>query len=290
MKKLIREIVDENFLKKLFSVIIGNSLAALAMIYFLRPNGMIPAGITGASQLVEVLTHIPLSFLIVLLNLPLIVIGLIVLSKNFMFFSIVAVFVSSFMVGIFQKIAPDFAFTNNILLAAIFGGVINGIGGGISFRNGTSTGGFDILAAVIRKKTNQSIGNVLMILNLIIISLSALIYSVDQALFTLLFLYINYQFSDRIQLGVGRQKQIFIISSKHSEITDAIYKNVNRGVTNIMGEGAYTKNKVVILYLICSNAQLVKVKNIVRDIDDKAFVAVSDTTEIQGHGFKKIEI
>lgn len=290
MKKLIREIVDENFLKKLFSVIIGNSLAALAMIYFLRPNGMIPAGITGASQLVEVLTHIPLSFLIVLLNLPLIVIGLIVLSKNFMFFSIVAVFVSSFMVGIFQKIAPDFAFTNNILLAAIFGGVINGIGGGISFRNGTSTGGFDILAAVIRKKTNQSIGNVLMILNLIIISLSALIYSVDQALFTLLFLYINYQFSDRIQLGVGRQKQIFIISSKHSEITDAIYKNVNRGVTNIMGEGAYTKNKVVILYLICSNAQLVKVKDIVRDIDDKAFVAVSDTTEIQGHGFKKIEI
>ncbi|EFI41561.1 MULTISPECIES: YitT family protein [Peptoniphilus] len=283
-------ISKEIFIKKLFSVIFGTFASSIALVYILKPNGMISGGISGLSVLIENVTGIPLGLLVFLLNLPIMILGLFLLSREFMFFSVVSIFLLSIYISLLEKINPNYILTENIILACVYGGVINGIGGGITFRNGTSTGGFDIIAAILKKYFNISIGSVLMMLNIVIIGISSFVYSTDKALFTLISLFICYQVIDKIQLGVGKQKQVFIISNNHEQITRTIQSQLDRGVTYINGKGAYSSNEITIIYLICSSRQIVKVKNIVKELDPKAFMAVSDTAEIQGSGFKTIEI
>lgn len=176
------------------------------------------------------------------------------------------------------------------MLACIFGGLLNGIGAGFAFRSGTSTGGLDIIAAILKKKLNISIGNVLMAINLIIVSCLGYLYSIDKVLFTLILMFINYTVIDRIQLGVGKQKQVLIISDYNEEIAKEIYAEVHRGATYIKGVTSYKKKDVYILYVVCSSRQLVKLRQIVKRTDKDAFVTVSDTSEILGNGFKEISI
>lgn len=281
----------ETFFRKLFAILIGDFLCAFALVIFLRPNEMISGGVTGVSILLEPFVPISIGVLILLLNLPLMIFGLIFLDKKFMLFTSMSIFVLSFYVGFLDSILPnDFAATHNILLACVFGGAINGAGMGVTFRNGCSTGGFDIIGAIIKKKYNFSVGNVLMVINFIIIMISSLVFSFDKALFTLIALFIAYQVMDMIHLGVGKQKQVFIISSKNEEIVSAIYDTMQRGITYLNGEGAYAHKDFKIIYIICSSAELVKVKSVVQKIDRQAFMAVSDTSEILGSGFRNIEI
>ncbi|RVU54732.1 YitT family protein [Anaerosphaera multitolerans] len=277
--------------KTLFGVLLGDMLSAFALVYILKPNEMISGGVSGLSVLIESLTGLPLGLLVFILNIPLFILGLFFLDFDFMFFSGISIVVLSLWISFFETLKPlGYAITHEIILACIFGGVINGVGGGTLFKYGASAGGFDIPAAIIKKKFNIQIGNVLLFLNCFIIGMSSFIYSVDKALFTLVALFITYQVIDMIQLGVGKQKQVFIISPEYEIITEKIHEEVGRGITYINGEGSYKNNEVKIIYLICSSREIVAVKNLVREIDPNAFLAVSDTVEIQGKGFKKIEI
>ncbi|CDZ75300.1 hypothetical protein ING2D1G_1160 [Peptoniphilus sp. ING2-D1G] len=289
--KLNLSLDRDTIIRKTLAVVIGNFFCSLALVYFLRPNNMIPSGVLGISTLVSHVTGISISLLVLLINLPMIILGIKYLSKEFMFFSIMSVFLVSFYLGVLGKFSVlNFAMTHNILLGAVFGGVLNGIGAGITLRNGTSTGGLDIIGTYMKKKYNIKIGSALMAINFVIITISGFIFTFDEAMFTLISLFISYQVSDRIQLGVGRQKQILIISPKHDEITKGIYEKMNRGVTYINGEGAYNRKNLKVIFLICTSVQLVTLKEIVREVDPRAFMAVSETTEIMGSGFRKIEL
>lgn len=285
------KINKKTFLRKLISVLIGDMISALALVFILKPNGMISGGVTGISVMIEFLTGLPLGILVFVLNIPLFILGLFFLDFDFMFFSGISIVVFSVWISFFEGLKPvGYALTNEIMLACIFGGVLNGAGGGILFRAGASAGGFDIPATIIRKKFNVNTGSVLMVLNCFIISISSIFYGVDKALYTLVAQFIGYQVIDLIQLGVGKQKQVFIISDKYEEITKIIHEEVHRGITYIEGEGSYTGNQTKIMYLICSSREIVQVKDIIKELDPKAFLAVSDTVEIQGGGFKKPNI
>ncbi|SHH47678.1 Uncharacterized membrane-anchored protein YitT, contains DUF161 and DUF2179 domains [Anaerosphaera aminiphila DSM 21120] len=278
-------------LRKLAGIVVGCMFSAFAIVCFLRPNEMISGGITGLAILMESITGIPLSVLVFMLNIPIFILGIFFLNIDFMFFSGIGIVVFSLWLSFFERVVPTgYAVTNEVMLACIFGGAVNGLGSGILFRNGTSAGGLDIPAAIMKKKFNISIGNVLFLFNVVIVGWSSIIYSIDKALFTLVVIFVTNQVIDTIQLGVGKQKQVFIISNKYREITKVIHEKIGRGSTYIDGEGAYNNNKVKIIYLICTSRQIVKVKDTVREIDPNAFVAVSDTVEIEGKGFKKIEI
>ena len=281
----------KTFLRKLLSVLVGDAISAFALVFFLKPNQMIAGGIEGLSVIIEHLTGIPLGLLVLVLNLPLLIVGIFLLDKEFSFFTAISIFVLSGYISLFEFLKPeDLAITKNIVLACLYGGCIRGVGAGILFRNGTSAGGLDIVGAIMKKHFNISIGNMLLILNCFIVGVSAFIYSVDRALFTLVALFISYQVIDKLQLGVGRQKQVLVISEKSQEISNKIQSDVLRGVTFLDGEGAYENHKFKILYIICTSRELVKVKNIVKEIDPQSFLTVSDTSEIQGQGFRKIEI
>lgn len=283
-------IFSKTFGRKLISVIFCSIITAFSITYLIKPNLLISGGLTGLSILTSNATGLSLPLLVFLMNLPTSILSLIFLDKDFTFFSTLVIFLLSIFISFFEKLAPGFYLTKEPMLACIFGGLLNGIGAGFAFRNGTSTGGLDIIAAILKKKFNITIGNVLMAINLIIVSCLGYLYSIDKVLFTLILMFINYTVIDRIQLGVGKQKQVLIISDYNEEIAKEIYAEVHRGATYIKGVTSYKKKDVYILYVVCSSRQLVKLRQIVKHTDKDAFVTVSDTSEILGNGFKEISI
>lgn len=291
LKTLEQKIFKQTFISKFFAVLIGCLFVTISFVLILRPNHMISGGVNGISVLIESVTGIKLSLLVLVLNLPLLIIGLIMLSKEFIFFTILSTLFTTFYVYVLTGIFPhDFAITKDPFLACVIGGILSGVGNGITFRYGTSTGGFDIIGAIAKKYYNINIGTGLLALNGAVIGASAYIFSIDRALYTLVAYIIAYSLVDKIHLGVGKQKQILIISSKYEEITDMIQHKISRGVTLIDAEGAYKHKKLKLIYCIATPLQLVKIKNFIKAIDPHAFVTVCETVEIQGSGFKKIEI
>lgn len=283
-------IFSKTFQRKLLSVIVCTLIVSFSIVYIIKPNLLISGGLTGLSILTSNVTGISLPLLIFILNIPTSVLSFFFLDRDFTFFSTLSILLLSVFSSFYQKILPGFYLTKEPILACIFGGLLNGIGMGIAFRNGTSTGGLDIVAAILKKKFNISIGSVLMGINFIIVSSLGYFFSIDKVLFTLILMFINYNVVDKIQLGVGKQKQVLAISEKNEEIAREIYKEVHRGATYIKGVTSYKKKDVYILYVVCSSKQLVKIRQIIKEIDPDAFVAVSDTSEILGNGFRELSV
>lgn len=283
-------IFSKTFQRKLLSVIVCTLIVSFSIVYIIKPNLLISGGLTGLSILTSNVTGISLPLLIFILNIPTSVLSFFFLDRDFTFFSTLSILLLSIFASFYQKILPGFYLTKEPILACIFGGLLNGIGMGIAFRNGTSTGGLDIVAAILKKKFNITIGSVLMGINFIIVSSLGYFFSIDKVLFTLILMFINYNVVDKIQLGVGKQKQVLAISEKNEEIAREIYKEVHRGATYIKGVTSYKKKDVYILYVVCSSKQLVKLRQIIKEIDPDAFVSVSDTSEILGNGFKELSV
>lgn len=281
----------KDFLKKIPVIILGDALAAFALVFFFKPNQMISAGVDGLSVMIEYLTGIPLGLLILMFNIPLLIMAVKLLDMEFSILTVISVIALSGSITFFEYIKPDdFAFTHEVMLACVYGGIVKGIGAGIVFKRNACSGGFDIIAAIMKKYFNIAIGNMLLVINLFIVSLSAFVYSPDRAMYTLMALGLSFKIVDLIQARVGHQKQIFIISEKNTDIAKKIQSKIERGVTYLDGSGAYKNHDVKVIYLICTSRELIQVKNIVKSEDDKAFIAVSDTAEIDGRGFKKIAI
>lgn len=283
-------IFSKTFQRKLLSVIVCSLIVSFSIVYIIKPNLLISGGLTGLSILTSNVTGISLPLLIFILNIPTSLLSFFFLDRDFTFFSTLSILLLSIFASFYQKILPGFYITKEPILASIFGGLLNGIGMGIAFRNGTSTGGLDIVAAILKKKFNLTIGSVLMGINFIIVSSLGYFFSIDKVLFTLILMFINYNVVDKIQLGVGKQKQVLAISEKNEEIAREIYKEVHRGATYIKGVTSYKKKDVNILYVVCSSKQLVKLRQIIKEIDPDAFVSVSDTSEILGKGFKELSV
>lgn len=283
-------IFSKTFGRKLLSVIVCNIILAFSVVYIIKPNLLISGGLTGTSILISNVTGLSLPMLIFLLNIPTSILSMFFLDRDFTFFSTLSILLLSIFASFYQKIAPGFYLTKEPILACVFGGILNGTGMGIAFRNGASTGGLDIVAAILKKKFNITIGNVLMGINFIIVSSLGYFFTFDKVLFTLILMFINYNVVDKIQLGVGKQKQIFIISEKNEDIAKEIHKEIHRGSTFINGITSYKKKNVYILYVVCSSRQLVRVRQIIKEHDPEAFVSVSDTSEILGNGFKELSI
>lgn len=283
-------IFSKTFGRKLLSVIVCSLLVSFSIVYIIKPNLLISGGLTGLSILTSNVTGLSLPMLIFVLNIPTSILSLFFLDRDFTFFSTLSIVLLSVFASFYQRIAPDFFLTKEPILACVFGGVLNGAGMGIAFRNGTSTGGLDIIAAILKKNFNITIGSVLMGINFLIVSSLGYFFSFDKVLFTLILMFINYNVVDKIQLGVGKQKQVLAISDKNEEIAREIHKEIHRGATYIKGVTSYKKKDVNILYVVCSSKQLVKVRQIIKDLDPDAFVAVSDTSEILGKGFKELSL
>lgn len=283
-KKKQREII-----KKLFFVFLGNLLCAIAFNGFFIPSNLLSGGVGGLAILTQYLTDISSGIVVFIINIPLFILGFKKIDREFLFYAFISMFTLSFLLTVTRDIGVYFTI-DDILLSAIFGGIFNGIGMGLMFRNRTCQGGLDIVAIILKNKYNINIGTGLMAVNTVIISLSSIILGYRSAMYTLIAMYIGYQVLDKVQVGFNTRKNVIIISDKEEELAHAIFAELHRGVTYLDGMGAFTKEKKKVLYCIVTSKEIAKLKVIVDEIDPAAFLTINDIVEVKGKGFKSVGV
>ncbi|NLY67025.1 MAG: YitT family protein [Tissierellia bacterium] len=287
--KLLGKINKKEFLIKLLFIIIGNLFCSIAFNVFFIPNKLLSGGIGGLGIIIQYLTGIPTGISVFFLNIPIFLIGSRLIDREFAFYAFISMLIYSSILTITRELGSYFI-VDDIILAAVFGGVFNGIGMGLMFRNRTSQGGFDILAAILKRKYNINIGTGLMMANTVIITLSSFLFGYRSAMYTLIAMYIGYAVLDKVQLGFNVKKNVIIVSEKADLVAEAILTKLNRGVTFLEGMGGYTHEDKKVIYCIVTSRETVKLKEIVDEIDPMAFLTINDIVEVKGKGFKDVGI
>lgn len=272
---------------KILFIILGNLLCSLAFNAFFIPSKLLSGGVGGLAIMTQYLTDIPSGIVVFIINLPIFIIGAKMVDKEFAIYGFISMFVLSFMLTITNGIDKYFLL-DDILLGSIFGGILNGIGMGLMFRQRTCQGGFDIIAAILKKKYNLNIGTGLMMVNTVIISFSSLLFGYKSAMYTLISMYIGYQVLDKVQTGFNIKKNIVIVSDKSEEIGIEIINKLQRGITFLEGMGGYKKENKKVIYCIVTSNEVVRLKNIVDEIDPTAFIIINDVVEVKGSSFKTV--
>ena len=231
---------------------IGILLAAIALEVFLIPNKIIDGGITGVSIILSFLTNINLSIFIIILNIPFLLLGFRHLGKNFLIQSTVAMALFSVLLEIFKQVD---VVTNDVLLATVFGGILLGIGVGFVIRYGACLDGVETVAILINKKTSFSVGQVILLVNLVIYMVAGILFGWDRALYSIMTYFITYKLIDMVSEGLEQAKAALIITNNSEEIARSIYKKLGRTVTFIEGEGLISGKKVV-LYVVVTRIEL----------------------------------
>ena len=287
--KLLGKINKKEFLIKLLFIIIGNLFCSIAFNVFFIPNKLLSGGIGGLGIIIQYLTGIPTGISVFFLNIPIFLIGSRLIDREFAFYAFISMLIYSSILTITKELGSYFI-VDDIILAAVFGGVFNGIGMGLMFRNRTSQGGFDILAAILKRKYNINVGTGLMMANTVIITLSSFLFGYRSAMYTLIAMYIGYAVLDKVQLGFNVKKNVIIVSEKADLVAEAILTKLNRGVTFLEGMGGYTHEDKKVIYCIVTSRETVKLKEIVDEIDPMAFLTINDIVEVKGKGFKDVGI
>ena len=282
-------------------ITIGLLCYVLGWDVFLLPNNMVGGGVTGIGAVLLYAFGIPVSYSFFVINLILLVIALKVLGKGFGVKTVYAIIVTSVFFDIVPGYLPEtfiqeIAINNGKLLCAIFGGVVSGLGIGLCFSHGGSTGGTDIVALMITKYRNVSAGRIILILDVFIIASSLLLPSDEgwgMRIATILYGYILIMACsftiDLFVSGTKQSLQVFIFSKKYGEIADAIISDIGRGVTLINAQGWYTKNESKIVMVVVRKTDVNMVYRIVKSVDRDAFMSVGSVTGVYGKGFDEIK-
>lgn len=266
-------------------MIIGVLLAAIALEVFLIPNRIIDGGITGISIILSFITDINLSIFIIIINIPFLLLGFRHLGKNFLIQATFAMILFSLFLEVFKPVQEV---TNDILLATVFGGILLGIGVGFVIRYGACLDGVETIAILINKKTSFSVGQVILLINLVIYMVAGMIFGWDRALYSIMTYFITYKIIDIVSEGLDQAKAALIITNHGEEIAQSIYKKLGRTVTFIEGEGLISGKKVV-LYVVVTRIEVRELKKIVGADDVSAFMTITDISEIVGQHIKDKE-
>lgn len=275
------------FLRRFLSMFFGAALFSVGLEIFLVPNNIIDGGIVGISIILSHLLHIPLGIFLVLLNLPFLMIGYKQIGKTFAISTLFSVLVMSLGSSLLHSIKP---FTMDPLLAAVFGGVILGIGVGLVIRSGGSLDGTEIVAILFSKKTPFSVGEIVMFFNLFILSSAGFVFGWDHAMYSLIAYYVAYKMIDITIEGMDQSKSVWIISDASETIGQAITFRLGRGVTYLKGEGAFSGDDKKVIFSVITRLEEAKLKSIVDEHDPNAFLAIGNIHDVKGGRFKKKDI
>lgn len=273
--------------KRILMIIAGAILMAMGIELFLVPNQLLDGGIVGISIILSHLTGIQLGLFIFLLNIPFFFIGYKQIGKTFALATLLGITVLSISTYLLHPVAR---FTDDLLLATVFGGIVLGVGVGLVIRYGGSLDGTEILAILFSSKTAFSVGEIIMFFNLAIFTVAGFVFTWEQAMYSVLTYYIAYKTIDIVIQGLDESKSVYIISDFAEEVGDAIMDRLGRGVTFLHGEGAYTGDSKKIIFTVITRLEEAKLKTIVEDIDLNAFVAIGNIAEVRGGRFKKRNI
>ena len=264
-------------------IAIGAVVAAFALEALLVPCTILDGGVTGISIILNQLTGISLSAFVFVLNIPFLIIGFKQMGKRFLVRGIFGMALFSVMLAVFHHVE---AVTHEELLAVVFGGVLLGAGVGLVLRYGGCLDGTEIVALLVSKKTNASVGQVILMINVVIYAVAGILFGWDRALYSLLTYFITFKVIDMVEAGMDQGKSLRIITENGRELAGEIYRKMGRTCTLMEGEGLVSGDKDV-LYCVVTRLELSDAKEIIQNADHSAFVTVTDIAEILGQHIKK---
>lgn len=263
---------------------IGALIASIGLELFLIPNNVIDGGVVGLSIMASFLTgDLPLGIFLVTFNIPFLFLGYKHIGKNFVVATVVAIIMLSFCSEVVEHLPKV---TDDSFLAAIFGGIIDGIGVGIIMRAGGSLDGTEIVAIIVDRHSPFSVGEVVMFINLFILSGAGLLFGWDKAMYSLVAYFVIAKMIDVVTKGLEETYAVMIVTNIPHEVTEELNKTF-RGVTLLHGEGGYTGDPKEILYCVVNRLEVTKLKDTVLEMDEHAFVTVNAVHDIVGGRFKK---
>ncbi len=272
------------YIKKYIIIFLGAIIASIGLELFLIPNHVIDGGVVGISIMFNTIFGLPFGFFLVLLNLPFLYLGYKQIGKNFSIATLIAICFLSFWSAVIGNIPRV---TEDPFLAAIFGGIIDGLGVGLIIRAGGSLDGTEIVAIIMDKKSVFSVGEVVMFINLFILSSAGLLYGWDKAMYSLVAYFVISKMIDVVIKGLDESYAVMIVTNEHEEVTSALNDRLGRGVTLLHGAGGYTGDSKEVLYCVVTRLEVDKLKEIVLEKDSSAFVTINAVHDIVGGRFKK---
>src|SRR5690554_1229661 len=284
----VKMVISE--IKRALVVLAGAFLAAIALNFFLIEANIYSSGFTGAAQMISSIfsdflsIEIDVGIILFVLNIPVAILAWLKLGRSFTIYSIISIILMT----LFLETVPIIRLADDILLNAVFGGVISGAGIGITLKWGASTGGMDIIALILSKAKDRPIGVYFLILNGLIILLAGLIYDPEKALYTLVTLYVTTRVIDGIHTR-HQKLTAMIITSKGKELAEAIHSKLVRGITNVPAKGVFTNESRDMLVIVITRYELFDLKKIVQEVDEKAFTNIVQTTDVVGFFRKEDE-
>ncbi|NLU36594.1 MAG: YitT family protein [Clostridiales bacterium] len=272
-----RKIINEYLL-----IVIGSLLTALSFNFFFIPNKIAPGGLSGIATVLYHIFRFPVGATTLVLNVPLFIAGIRQLGGHFGIRTLLA----TILLSVFIDIVKVPVLTDDSLLASIYGGFLMGLGLGIIFRMNATTGGTDLFAKIIHKYfPSISVAWVLFAVDFIVVVMAAILLGPSKGLYAIVALAVSARVMDLVQEGLNAAKAFFIISDHAEEISKRIMEEMDRGVTMLDGRGAYTGNEKNVILCVIRRTQITQLKDLINEIDPKAFVLVADVREVMGEGF-----
>lgn len=278
--------------KTVAPILLGTAIYAFGLLYFIVPNQLMEGGVTGITILLNYAFNIPIFLTTLVLNLPLFFLGWKVLGGRQIVYTGVGIGSLTIFLWLFERMIHSgwivpFTTEHDFILASLYAGVTLGLGLGVVFRFGGTTGGVDIVARICGRKFGWSMGQVILFIDIIIIGASLLYIPREKILYTLVAVFIASRVIDFIQEGAYAAKAFTIISDSAPEIADLITIELDRGVTLIPAIGAYSKQAKHIVYCVVSRQEIRRLSQLVKSVDPRAFVIINDVHDVQGEGFRE---
>ncbi|HWP21479.1 MAG TPA: YitT family protein [Candidatus Cryosericum sp.] len=270
------------------AVVFGSALVAAGLVLFTIPNNIAPGGVSGLATALAYITPLSVGVWTLALNIPLIALAWWKLGIRPLIKTIVTTLLLSFFIDFFTAILPPYS--NNILLAAVLGGVLCGIGMGAIFVRGATTGGTDLISLLLNRAfPNLSVGSLLLIVDATVVIFAVLVFrDIEVALYSIVTIFVTTRTIDAIMQGVDHAKVIYVVTERGDDILAQLADELGRGVTVLQGRGGYTKRDKHVLMLVTHRNMFAQTLKSIKQIDKQAFIFVTDATEVHGEGFKPI--
>ena len=288
METIKRELFDKENVIDFLMILLGCLIQALGMVFFLVPANLISGGISGLAQVINHYTGLPIGLMTLLGNIPVLILGWRYLGRlAFAVRTVAAILFFSLFTDMLYFIFPNPSVTNDLFLNTIFGAVIIGIGFGLVYLGGGTSGGSDIIGRILNQRLGISISNAYLLTDTFTILLGGLVFGWELGLYAMIVVYISGKAAELVSEGRNSFRQAYIISKASDEIANRIMTEMEHGVTILHGAGGYTREEKEILYCVFNPHELNELKKLVAESDPDAFMIVGQVNEVLGEGFQK---
>lgn len=272
-------------MKEVIFIILGTSIYAFGLVYLNIANQLAEGGVSGITLILRALFHIDPAYSTLLINIPLILLGGKILGKRALAYTVLGTVSLSAFLWIWQRIPLQINLEHDLLIVSLLAGLIAGVGSGIVYRMGGTTGGSDIIARILEKNHGISMGRSLLAFDVIVLLASLTYIDLKRMMYTLIASYVFSRVIDFILDGGYSAKGILVVSNKSEEIAPLLMTGLQRGVTFLHGEGGFSGVDKKMIYMVVSARELNEVKRIIHEIDEHAFLSILNVHEVEGEGF-----